>query len=144
MGAVVQTTPPTSPVSGQLWLDTTDDSDPTMGGLIADTGWHVIGGAGEPAFTNSWTNYGAGWSTAAFRRVNGVVHLRGLIASGTVGSGAFVLPAGYRSTQQLLLGTVSNSAAGRVDIYTNGTVLPQSPSSSTWVALDGLVFMADA
>ena len=143
MGVLVQGNAPSNPVSGQLWLDTTDDSDPTMGGLIADSGWIVIGAAGAPPFQNAWTNYGSPFSTAAYRKINGVVRLRGLIASGTMSAAAFTLPAGYRPTQQWLFGTISNSSIGRVDVTTAGVVMP-SLGSNAWYALDGLSFPADA
>lgn len=101
-----------------------------------------------PPMTNSWVTYDAdpgGWSAPGYMRDHmGFVHLRGLIKSGTVGAAAFTLPVGYRPTvHDLLIGTISNGAVGRVKVASTGAVTPESPSSNVWVALDGLVFKAD-
>lgn len=103
---------------------------------------HVIGNAGEPAFTASWVNYGAPYSKAAyFKDPAGYVHLTGVIKSGTVGSSAFALPPGYRpAVAPGPFASVSNGAFGRVDVGTDGTVTPQSPSSNLSVSLDGIIF----
>lgn len=95
-------------------------------------------------FQNSWVNYASGFQTAAYMKDSlGFVHLRGLIKSGTIPAAAFTLPAGYRpSTANLLFSVLSNSAAGRVDINTSGTVNIQAPSSNVWVSLQGITFQA--
>lgn len=104
---------------------------------------HVIGVAGEPTFTNSWVIYGAPYAKAAYiKDANGWVHLLGVIKSGTLGQPAFTLPPGYRP--QVAPGpfaVVSNGAFGRVDVGTDGTITPQSPSSNLSVVLDGIVFL---
>lgn len=108
-----------------------------------DAAWNVIGATGQPAFTNSWANYGSGFSTAAFRRRGGVVRLKGVIATGTIGQAAFTLPVGYRPNETLLLPSLSNSAIGRIDVTAAGLVVPQSPSVNTSVSLDGVSFYAE-
>jgi hypothetical protein len=97
-----------------------------------------------PSYQNSWVRYDGTWSQEGYLkdRAN-IVHLRGLIKSGTIGSSAFTLPVGYRPASQLLIGTISNNAIGRVAVYTNGQVIPQTPSTNAWVALDGITFVAD-
>lgn len=102
-----------------------------------------------PTMTNGWLTYDAdpgGWSGPGYYKDSaGVVHLRGLIKSGTVGASAFTLPVGYRPADgNLLIGTISNGAVGRVRVSTDGTVMPESPSSNAWVALDSISFRADA
>jgi hypothetical protein len=105
--------------------------------------WRFVGSQGQPAFAASWIDYGAPYQSAAFTKTaDGVVLLHGVIKSGTVGSAAFVLPPGYRPEALISLPTVSNGAFGRVDIATDGSVTPQSPSSNLSVSLDGLWFMA--
>jgi hypothetical protein len=105
-------------------------------------GWHEIGATGEPAFSNSWVNYGAGYNTAAFfKDPNGVVHLKGLIKSGTVTNAAFTLPSGYRPAATEVQPIVSNGAAGYIDVLTNGMVRVMG-GSSTWASLDGITFRA--
>lgn len=103
--------------------------------------WHEIGAGGEPAFANSWTNYGGGFNTAAFYKDSfEVVRLKGMIKSGTVGAAAFTLPAGYLPVGTTLFSSVSNGSTGRVDVFTNGIVVPTTPTSNAWVTLDGMTF----
>lgn len=74
--------------------------------LAAPEAWHTVGDTGEPGFQHSWANTGLGISpqSASFMKdQDGVVHLRGQIASGVVSTDpssgtAFTLPAGYRPT----------------------------------------------
>lgn len=105
--------------------------------------WREVGAAGQPGFQNAWANYGSGYTTAAFYKDPlGVVHLRGLLRSGSVGVPAFTLPEGYRPAAIELIGTISNGAAGRIDVTATGNVTPTSPSSNVWVTLSGLSFRA--
>lgn len=100
-----------------------------------------IGATGQPGFTNSWVNYGSGWQNAGFwRDPLGNVRLRGLIKSGTVGSAAFTLPPGFRPFISETFGTISNAAIGKVDVQTDGTVVPTTPSSNVYVSLSGITF----
>jgi hypothetical protein len=102
---------------------------------------HQIGNSGEASFENSWVNYSDDTAPAAYwKDAFGVIHIQGLIKSGTVGQAAFTLPPGYRPDFQHPFGTVSNGAIGRVDVMADGTVVPASPSNNTWVALDGIAF----
>jgi hypothetical protein len=95
------------------------------GGTMTLDTWHTVGGAGEPAFTNSWTNEGAPYHSAAFRKYpNGRVALRGAIQSGTLSTAAFTLPVGYRPPARLTF-TASNfitADVAVVDIASTGTV----------------------
>ena len=107
-------------------------------------GWQQVAAATWTAvssFSNSWANYGSGFANAAYMiDGHGTVHLRGMIKSGTVGSSAFTLPSGYRPAATTLCSTISNGAVGRVDVKTDGTVVPSAPSSNAWVSLEGIVF----
>lgn len=105
--------------------------------------WRYIGSQGQPAFANSWANYGAPYDNAAFMlSPDGLVRLHGVIKSGTVGSAAFTLPPAYRPNSLQSLGTLSNGVFGRVDVDTSGNVTPTAPSSNASVVLDGLWFKA--
>lgn len=85
--------------------------------------WHEIGAAGEPVFTNSWTNFGGSYETAAFYKDRGRVYFKGLIKSGTLNSLAFTLPVGYRPAQRVSYPLRSGgNGVGSVDIDTNGAV----------------------
>lgn len=108
--------------------------------LLETENWHVVGDAGEPAFQNGWVNQ-PDQGSVAFRRVNGVVHLRGraqhpgagglMVASGAT---PFVLPAGYRpATRRMHVGlTAQNpgdnpSVAAGVYVWPTGEVTPVEP-----------------
>lgn len=105
--------------------------------------WRFVGSQGQPAFTNTWVSYGAPYQSASFTKTaDNLVLLHGVIKSGTLGSVAFTLPPGYRPDALLSLPALSNSAFGRVDIASDGSVTPQSPSSNLSVSLDGLWFLA--
>jgi len=100
-----------------------------------------IGSAGKPAFDNLWVNYGAPYSNAGYVRTpDGWVALVGVIKTGTVGASAFTLPPGLRPAASKPLPTLSNSVFGRVDVGSDGTVTPVSPSSNASVVLDGIRF----
>lgn len=105
---------------------------------------HVVGNAGEPAYQHSWTFYGAPYAKAAYiKDPMGFVRLIGVVKSGTIGSSAFTLPPGYRpAVAPGPFAVVSNGVFGRVDVGTDGTVTPQSPSSNLSVSLENIVFQA--
>ena len=86
-------------------------------GLAPPEAWHEIGAAGEPAFQNGWTNEDpSGEVTAAFYKDPwGVVHLKGLVASGSNGL-IFALPAAYRPSKNLIVLMWRSSGAGEVII----------------------------
>lgn len=105
--------------------------------------WRFVGVTGQPAFTNSWTNFGAPYANASFMLIpDGFVQLHGTIKSGTVGSAAFTLPPGFRPSAPIPYAVVSNGVFGRVDVSNDGTVTPLSPSSNTSVVLDQIRFKA--
>jgi hypothetical protein len=117
--------------------------------VVADTTWHVIGAAGEPAFQNGWTNYGGSWPAASFRKLaSGLVLLRGLVV-GTGGAGAtiFTLPAGHRPGGGLgqRYACVQNNALGVCNAYYDGRVEMEAPAAATpYLFLDNIRFLAEA
>lgn len=90
---------------------------------------------------SGWQTYSTGYGGAAYYKDSlGVVHLRGLIKSGTINVPVFNLPGGYRPrTRNLFPVQTHPNAIGRIDIETNGnvTVLQGSPG---WVSLYGVSF----
>lgn len=108
--------------------------------------WHVIGGVGEPAFQNSWiapSGYSARFKTEPKRWIS----FSGQISSGSNGTVAFTLPAGYRPSQVVVLaGYGILGGAGiemhRIEIGTNGDVTVFF-SSTTVTSLEGLRFSLD-
>lgn len=96
-----------------------------------------------PTLLNSWVNFDTDTHNEAgyFRSQDGIVYLRGLIKSGTVGQTAFTLPAGYRPTRRMICVAISNGAIGRVDIEADGSVVINA-GNNTYVSLDGISFRA--
>lgn len=96
-------------------------------------------------FTNSWAQHGdATFNTAGYYKdPTGRVFLRGLIASGVLGSAAFTLPAGYRPVKAHILPVSSSTAtsAGEVRIFNNGQVVPQASCNNAYVSLDSISFL---
>jgi len=116
--------------------------------LAPPEAWHEIGAAGQPAFQNGWANYVQ--TNAAFMMdQDGVVHLRGQIAGGTVSpspSGmVFTLPAGYRPTGGIIYFAAlttngSNTITpGWVSVNTNGSVVV-GVGNPAFVSLDNISF----
>lgn len=114
-------------------------------------GWSKVGGGdlswtNVSTFANGWSAYGAGYSTPAYRKdSNGVVHLKGLIQSGTIGSVAFNLPAGYRPPEHMLFACESSNGSstfGVTDIQSTGDVTPKV-GGNTFFSLDGISFYAN-
>ena len=110
--------------------------------------WREVGEADNPGFASSWINYGSGFNSAAFYRDPfGVVHLKGLVKNGTVGSAQtiFTLPANYIPTDRYMFDAVSYDGAayvqGRVDILNDGRVVPIT-GHTTYISLDGISFRA--
>lgn len=103
--------------------------------------WVEVGSGGSaPAFANSWTNYGSVYSHAKFKKKDGRVYLIGLIAGGTSGVEAFILPDGYRPSASDIYAVTSNGGFGFVQIDTNGKV--NVWGSSTSLSLAGINFEA--
>lgn len=95
--------------------------------------WHV------PTYTNSWVTYGGTQNFAYMKDNLGFVHLRGIIKSGTIGSAAFTLPAGYLPATTIQQIANSNGAYGQFTITTGGVVTPVT-GSNAWFSFDGVVF----
>lgn len=111
------------------------------------TGFPVVT---TPTMQNSWVSYDGGTDygiAGYYKDAAGVVHLRGLIKSGTMGAAAFTLPAGFRPQYRCIFMGLSanNNTICRVDVFQNGQVAPQGGSgSNVWVSLEGMSFMAGA
>ncbi len=118
--------------------------------LSYDTGldvpqWHVVGtGSGEPAFANSWVNFGGSQITAAFIRLpDGMVLLRGQVKSGTIGAAVFTLPAGYRPSAIVGPFAVhSNAAFGECEVLSTGEVVALTGNNTSF-NLDGVCFLGE-
>lgn len=94
-----------------------------------------------PVFVNGWANYPAPFNPAGYFKDRGLVYLRGMIQTGTIGLVAFTLPVGYRPANTNLFVAISNGALGRFDVLANGDVIPTT-GSNVYMSLDGAVFRA--
>ena len=101
----------------------------------------------EPELLNGWENYAGGLhQPAKFAKLsNGLVKIHGLIASGTLATNAFILPAGYRPLRRVISIALSQGGLARVNIDANGGVQISSEFSvnNTWVSLDNILFHAE-
>lgn len=110
----------------------------SIAGTITQDSWQT------PALLNSWVNYGGGYNSAGyFRDKNGIVHLQGLVKSGTAANAIiFILPAGYRPSAHELQTSFSAAGACRIDIDANGNIWAFTNGSTSWLSLDGITFRA--
>lgn len=107
----------------------------SMGTFLRQENWE------KPDFKSNWENYSAEYNQAGyFKDSMGIVHLRGLVKSG---SGViFNLPSGYRPRyRQLHAVCTYPNAIGRLDILFDGKVKMQA-GDKRWISLDGVTFRA--
>lgn len=116
----------------------------TIPAWTGDTTWTAVvaSGGANPSFKNSWVNFAASptqMPAAIFKDASGVVHMRGLIKSGTAVASTvfFTLPTGYMPTAPMDFPTVSNGAFGTLDITVTGDVRFQSGSNVSF-SLNGI------
>lgn len=102
--------------------------------LYGTDGWTNL------TLVNSWVSYGFPYSTAGYRVSADVVHLRGMVKSGTWDAVMFTLPVGARPTESRLLPTVSIGVLSALVVASNGEVKVASGAggSNAYVSLDGL------
>jgi hypothetical protein len=115
--------------------------------IPGDSGWINV------TLTNGWVVYDnlygpngySGLATAPLlRKVAGIVYLRGLVRSGTLGTSMMTLPAGYRPGLKALFTTMGdNNVLNRVDVQTDGQVINAAGASNAWCSLNGITFIAD-
>jgi hypothetical protein len=112
---------------------------PHMAGDVES--YHLVGGAGEPAFQNSWANFGGAHATAGFYiQPDGWVRLKGLVASGTDNTTIFTLPSGYRPPVNIPFTSISNGTVCTIEVDPTGTVGKTSGGSNAHVSLAGITF----
>lgn len=104
-------------------------------------GWHELTG-----LLNGWAAYagqtaiGAEWSPR-IRKVNGIVHMAGLVAHATTGTTGTVvtLPQGFRpGSGTSMFHQLNNGASHRMDVRTDGQVVVseyRAGSATGWVSL---------
>lgn len=91
-----------------------------------------------PTFANSWVNYGSPYYDASYAHdPAGALTLRGVIKDGTLNTPAFTLPATLTPAARLAYLTLSSGAVGRLNLHSDGTVVPEITSNVLYV-LDGI------
>lgn len=100
---------------------------------------HLVGGSGEPAFQNSWTNYGGAEQVASFYKWGDRIYLAGLVTGGTIPATIFTLPSGYTPSGPVHIPVLSNGVPAYGYVNPNGDVGIAS-GTNTWVDLAGINF----
>lgn len=101
---------------------------------------HYVGNVGEPQFQNGWQNFGSQYTPAAFYKDNfGIVHLEGLISSGSTNAIIFTLPSGYIPNAITHVSTLANHASANIVINPDGTVFHDG-GSNVWFSLNSITF----
>lgn len=105
---------------------------------VRNTQWRAL------TLTNGWVNFGGGWSNAEVMKDSaGMVHVHGMIKSGTIGSFPLTtLPQGYRPANTICFPTRSNNAFAIIEVYADGRVNPLTGSNAHF-GLDSIQFMAE-
>lgn len=134
----------------QLQIDRleVEDTLTLSGNLVVPTrsAHSKIGAQGQPGFEGTWVNWGAGgFPDAAFwKDPLGFVHLIGAVKSGTSGTTAFTLPPGFRPPAYMVFPSVKQdggtTSIARVDVNTDGTVVPQTAPATGYIVLNGIYF----
>jgi hypothetical protein len=106
--------------------------------LSAGSGWIPVS-----SFEGTWENAGSPFDSVAYRKINGAVQLRGVIAAGTSSAVAFILPTGYRpnSPKSFIVPNNNSAILGSVEIATDGAVYVYSNASPEFAYLDGIEFI---
>ena len=98
--------------------------------------WHEVGADGEPAFENNWENFSNTYGKASFKKVNGIVYIRGLVKSGDNRSTIFTLPEGYRPAVRIMLSApMHGKNAVRLDIDKDGHIKYPDDDTDDWQSI---------
>ncbi|HEX6537485.1 MAG TPA: hypothetical protein VF041_23085 [Gemmatimonadaceae bacterium] len=123
-------------MSGIFWPEGTAP----RAGLRDGTPWQAA------AYAANWSDFGAGFATAQWRRdAAGRVWLKGLAkkaAALAIPDTILTLPAGrdVRPTTEHIFVVASFAGYAEVRVNPNGNVYLQAGGSATWTSLDGISF----
>lgn len=88
--------------------------------------WKTVGATGQPAFANSWVNYGGANQVMQFRKIGKKVYARGVLKDGTFSATVFTLPSGFRPLSQQVFpgsnGGYTAQGASYIQVDTSGNV----------------------
>ena len=101
---------------------------------IAQESWTAL------PLTNDWVNYGSSPYAPAqyYKDTNGVVHLRGIIKSGTAVQICTALPADYRPEYHQGYIVENNFGSARLYVRNTGVIELSGTYSNTFVELNGI------
>lgn len=91
-----------------------------------------------PTLQNGWLAFGNGYATPRVVKNGNIVHVEGLIKSGTTTAGTVVfnLPLGFRPSARIIETLATQSGSATVDINTNGDISTSVGwSTPTWISL---------
>jgi hypothetical protein len=100
-----------------------------------------------PTLLNSWVSFDGGttFNLPGYTLIDGVVYLRGLVKSGTISTTlpVFAVPAGYRTSKELIFPTASNDLFGEVRVKADNNVYAYI-GSTNWISFDSVRYRAEA
>ena len=126
-------------------VDNTSDANKPVS-TAQQTALDLKANASQPSWTaltlqGAWVAYGSPFASPAYYKDTvGIVHLKGLIKSGS--STIAALPSGYRPSEDLCFIVNGSGAAAEVFIQSGGNILKQGGSSANYFSLDGISFRA--
>jgi hypothetical protein len=94
-----------------------------------------------PTLINNWVAYDTARTPKYYKDANGIVHVKGMMKSGTVGSSAFILPVGYRPDALRMFTTNSTNVFGLLQVDNTGAVT--ALTNNTFVYIDVILFKAE-
>ena len=91
-----------------------------------------------PSYTNGWVNVGSPYYDASYAPdASGALVMRGQIKDGTLNTPAFTVPATLTPGSRMAFPALASGALGRVNIHSDGTVVPEITSNVSYT-LDGI------
>lgn len=116
-----------------LPANTRYDLEPMMWSIAANAPTYY-----EVPYLNSWANYLTGYHNLSFaKRPDGLVHVRGFVKSGTIGSPMARLPEGFRPPHHLIFSTISVDSSAALGINSTGDIVARSGSNG-WFSVNAL------
>jgi hypothetical protein len=102
----------------------------------------------EPTLVNSWVSYDSTYGPPGYRKIAGMVYLKGLIKSGTLSTVIFTLPVGFRPSASVTPSRyfLASGNGGITYVEINGVngEVSLDPGDATWTNLNGIVFPAES
>lgn len=98
-----------------------------------------------PTLLNSWGNFDSTTEDIAgyYKDDSGIVHIKGMLKNGTVGTAVFTLPVGYRPLKTKRFAILSNGVFASVAVDSTGGVNIDAGASNLWISLANISFKAE-